>query len=666
METDEVGYAPRKDFNPHAPVRLNTLHVFGVNFLSNKDVLSLFDSFEPKEIEWIDDSSCNVVFGDEETPSKVRMHLADASLEISQIVEPGEWTRTKDLTVGAVQAKQKAKTMAKAGQPRTVQLELRIATEADRKDYGHSGHTDSVYYASQKEKQAMQKQAMEMRRVKKRQRMTRLPSSDRMVATGLSCRNDPVGDPSAVADDPGTTTVVSTLVDADANATSPSAKEVEATSSRRLGCRGLLDPLLFLRVSTVGGDGSDTCAPGTSGQTLNEVEDLRSCLRKAEAEYAAVSLPVGVAQIAGSVGVKTMASSAASEPGSAATVGADDARRTGVQRGRQQVRVQRGSQDRGSSAQNHRGKKRRPVEQEPRAVSSVVSPVRRVEAFPAVEDFLKLHKVHCQRFHVLKSYRNIVFRAQSLSKAARLKAQSAPDATDGVIVGKNKSPAPVSHWDQYLKMNRHFTRHGQFMHTVAWKGDGRCILAVVAHPTRCDLDVMARALKIPKGNIKRMKLQEMQDGTKFPVFVCPPFGHPKDDQGRDPVLLVDSKVTEAKKPLLFDCGTVGLSISASEFLRSTGAACVEGLGYMPEAQSVSQATTPEPAPEPAPAAVLKTSSSDGNGGGVTSLTDTPQVVNIAPVSESSPVGVGGSLVLPTCGVEEDHGAVCQSDAVMGE
>ena len=62
--------------------------------------------------------------------------------------------------------------------------------QADRKDPGHSGHTDSVYYAhvkagksamqrrsfdilgaqSLQEQQAMEKQALELRRMKKRQR----------------------------------------------------------------------------------------------------------------------------------------------------------------------------------------------------------------------------------------------------------------------------------------------------------------------------------------------------------------------------------------------------------------------------------------------------------------------------------------------------------------
>merc|ERR1712187_1060806 len=71
------------------------------------------------------------------------------------------------------------------------------------------------------------------------------------------------------------------------------------------------------------------------------------------------------------------------------------------------------------------------------------------------------------------------------------------------------------------------------------------------------------------------------------------------------MLLIDSTIMDEKRPLLFDCGSVGLNVSASELLRSTGAICVEGLGQKPTSSLIasspfSTATTPEPAPEPAP------------------------------------------------------------------
>merc|ERR1711920_640629 len=103
---------------------------------------------------------------------------------------------------------------------------------------------------------------------------------------------------------------------------------------------------------------------------------------------------------------------------------------------------------------------------------------------------------------------------------------------------------------------------------------------VIPHPTRVDLDAVAKAIQCPRGAIRQRKIKDISTDTGFPIFVCPPFGHPKDSQGRDPLLLVDSMITEFKKPLLFDCGSVGLSVPVSEFFKSTRAACVEGLGQI--------------------------------------------------------------------------------------
>ncbi|CAK0901300.1 unnamed protein product, partial [Prorocentrum cordatum] len=120
------------------------------------------------------------------------------------------------------------------------------------------------------------------------------------------------------------------------------------------------------------------------------------------------------------------------------------------------------------------------------------------------------------------------------------------------------------------------------MHTVAFQASGRHILVTIPHPTHTDMDKLARAVQRPKESIKQRKLSEISKSSGFPIFAIPPFGHPKDETGMEPILLVDSTVTELKKPLLFDCGSVGLSIPVSEFFRCTGAACIEGLGFIPE------------------------------------------------------------------------------------
>ncbi|KAL4491262.1 hypothetical protein ABPG72_021648 [Tetrahymena utriculariae] len=47
-------------------IRPEVLHVYGVDFLSTQDILSYFSRFNPEKIEWLNDSSCNVVFPTEE------------------------------------------------------------------------------------------------------------------------------------------------------------------------------------------------------------------------------------------------------------------------------------------------------------------------------------------------------------------------------------------------------------------------------------------------------------------------------------------------------------------------------------------------------------------------------------------------------------------------
>jgi len=212
-------------------------------------------------------------------------------------------------------------------------------------------------------------------------------------------------------------------------------------------------------------------------------------------------------------------------------------------------------------------------------VSKAAPAQRGPRALKVVEDFLTKHHVRCQRINVRNTFRGIMFGRKQQKDRKERPSEPSPAAEAGAQSVNAVEDLPP--WDQYLATNGHFTSHGQFMHTVAWEVNGRHVLTVVPHPTRVDLDKVARAVQAEKSAVKQRKLKDLGKDTTFPVFVCPPFGHPQDSQGRDPILLVDSMVTELKKPLLFDCGTVGLSVPVSEFLRSTGAACVEGLGKAP-------------------------------------------------------------------------------------
>ena len=53
-------------------MRKEALHVFGVDFFSEKDIMDFFGDFQPVKVEWINDSSCNVVFPSEEQSTNAR------------------------------------------------------------------------------------------------------------------------------------------------------------------------------------------------------------------------------------------------------------------------------------------------------------------------------------------------------------------------------------------------------------------------------------------------------------------------------------------------------------------------------------------------------------------------------------------------------------------
>lgn len=652
VDGEDPHIAPRREFNAFAPARANVLHCYGVDFLSNKELLGIFAEFEPKDVEWLDDSSCNVTFAADGIPSTVMQSLSLGE----QLEEP--WIRTKPLTLSA--SAQEGKKVAQ----REFQLQLRVATEADRKDPGHSGHTDSVYYAHVKEQQSLQRQAAELRHAKKRQRQSRFPVNGESTACGsrpatprTPLRGGAVSSsfgtfapaaavatgvvPGAGLSAPGQLAAAAATTEQSA-APGPLGLALPSDPAVRLGCRGPLDPLLFLRATP-----ASTVAEAV--RAAPAPEDLGAALRRAEAEYASVLPPksAGTEQ-----GRHTVRGRPHPGPGGRTTgrcrdgtSGRGPAR--GEHRGEHRGEGRTAGRTQGAQQREApgRGRKRRPTEQEPRPVSDSKPPQRGLRAFPEVEAFLARHHVRCQRFALRRTFRFIMHTHQKKMKERSTggtpalgepsiegvngKLHAAPEEHDAQGL-KDKLPsaavdpakgatagnAPalkedLPPWDQYLAVNSQFARKGQFVHTVAWEATGRRILTVVPHPSRVDMERLARAVQKPVSCIKLRKLQEIAKDTGFPSFVCPPFGHPKDSQGREPVLLIDSMVTELKKPLLFDCGSIGLCIPVSEFLRSTHAACVEQLVKAPKASgpvleppTLTPATTPEPAPEPAPVAPL--------------------------------------------------------------
>lgn len=552
----------RRELNSFAPLRPNVLHCYGVDFLSTKEVLELFVQWEPKEVEWLDDSSCNVVFGLQE-------HAKQALTQLAASEQPGEaWTVTNPLSINNKVKQSKGKASF-----REFCLELRFATEADQKDVSHSGHSDSVYYAHVKEQQALRKQQAELRQLKKRQRFSNFLGARKESlqqtheVNGLGEGHSPSSSSTATA-----TTAQPAAKASDSSKPSllPSSTAVEPAVPR-IGFRGLLDPLLFLRAPTSGNDDA------TNGKTLapdqRKTDDLRTALKKAEAEYASVLQPI-------------------SQPKAAKDTSKGKGRGKGRFSGKEAGTNEKMNADRGNPVDpsSLRGKKRRPLEQEPRPVTEAPPQKRMVQALPEVEAFLKQHGVRCRRYPLHRTFRAIVYGQQQAKKSQGLtkpKADQLNAPKDNSHEAETKEganemqvdqhPKELPPWEQYLRVNNFFAQNGHFMHTVSWEADDCCILAIVPHPLRIDVEKLAKAVQKPVGSIQQRKLKDIAKDTGFPVFVCPPFGHPKDEKGRATITLIDSSVTELKRPLLFDCGSTGLCLPVSEFLRSTGAACVEGL-----------------------------------------------------------------------------------------
>ncbi|KAM8975476.1 nuclear cap-binding protein subunit 3 [Pelodytes ibericus] len=57
-------------------VRLETLYVSGVDDMSTQDIFAFFKQYPPGFIEWLDDSSCNVVWLDEVTAARALLNLS--------------------------------------------------------------------------------------------------------------------------------------------------------------------------------------------------------------------------------------------------------------------------------------------------------------------------------------------------------------------------------------------------------------------------------------------------------------------------------------------------------------------------------------------------------------------------------------------------------------
>ena len=60
----------RKEHGADIPRRPEAIHLYGVDCMSTSECLSYFGDYGPTFVEWIDDSSCNVLFEDEFTTKR--------------------------------------------------------------------------------------------------------------------------------------------------------------------------------------------------------------------------------------------------------------------------------------------------------------------------------------------------------------------------------------------------------------------------------------------------------------------------------------------------------------------------------------------------------------------------------------------------------------------
>jgi len=77
METEETAERmdldmreEKRDPAPTVQRRVDTVHLYGTDEMSTDDIFDYFKTFAPTFVEWINDSSCNVVFDNTETAQK--------------------------------------------------------------------------------------------------------------------------------------------------------------------------------------------------------------------------------------------------------------------------------------------------------------------------------------------------------------------------------------------------------------------------------------------------------------------------------------------------------------------------------------------------------------------------------------------------------------------
>lgn len=127
-------------------LRLNTIHVRGVQELSSDEVLKYFESYDPASLEWVNDLSCNVVFDDPKTATTAMIGLMAGFVNAKKDGEPAGMKDLSgvpiiDPSTLEVPVPPDCWILGKA-HPKSKALLLRIATVTDKKILGAGKYSE--------------------------------------------------------------------------------------------------------------------------------------------------------------------------------------------------------------------------------------------------------------------------------------------------------------------------------------------------------------------------------------------------------------------------------------------------------------------------------------------------------------------------------------------
>ncbi|KAI8464820.1 MAG: hypothetical protein J3K34DRAFT_525865 [Monoraphidium minutum] len=127
-------FEERTDAPADAPRRPDAVYLYGVDVLSSSDVKGYFGDYGPRFVEWINDSSCCVLFADAASAARAIVGTGHPLPPDQQAPDAGGQAGLDPTSVESLPYLwHKGRPFVKGGTP--ISLMYRMATEADKKDY---------------------------------------------------------------------------------------------------------------------------------------------------------------------------------------------------------------------------------------------------------------------------------------------------------------------------------------------------------------------------------------------------------------------------------------------------------------------------------------------------------------------------------------------------